>query len=162
MVNLITTAVALTAASITSVAALPKHLHAQPEFRATGNFGPHLPHKTYTTMFGEGNDLMWSAGGESTSPETVATLFASHLAPHSEFIVQSSHTSQLSGVTHVYLRQVVDGIEVVNGDMNINVDRHGQVLSAGNSFAQPVQSKKESSSSWWKVRHRFVWLVCYA
>jgi extracellular elastinolytic metalloproteinase len=37
-------------------------------------------------------------------------------------------------VTHVYARQLIDGLEVSDGDINVNIDRHGRVLSWGNSF----------------------------
>lgn len=37
-------------------------------------------------------------------------------------------------MTHVYARQVLNGLEVSDGDINLNIDRHGRVLSWGNSF----------------------------
>ncbi|PFH49527.1 hypothetical protein AMATHDRAFT_62981 [Amanita thiersii Skay4041] len=48
-------------------------------------------------------------------------------------IRKDSYTDKNTGVTHVYARQVVNGIEVVDGDMNINV-KDGVVLSYGSSF----------------------------
>ena len=51
--------------------------------------------------------------------------------------VASSHKSH-NGVTHVYLQQVVNGLEVVNGVANVNVDSKGDVISVGNSFFKNV------------------------
>jgi extracellular elastinolytic metalloproteinase len=53
--------------------------------------------------------------------------------PEKNFVVrEDSYTDKATGVTHVYVRQLVDGFEVVDGDMNINV-KDGQVLSWGDS-----------------------------
>ncbi|KAG6811423.1 hypothetical protein H0H92_007531 [Tricholoma furcatifolium] len=48
-------------------------------------------------------------------------------------IRKDSYTDVNTGVTHVYVRQVVNGLEVADGDMNINI-KDGMVLSYGNSF----------------------------
>ncbi|KAG5643840.1 hypothetical protein DXG03_009571 [Asterophora parasitica] len=48
-------------------------------------------------------------------------------------IRKDSYTDKNTGVTHVYVRQVVNGLEVADGDMNINI-KDGMVLSYGNSF----------------------------
>ncbi|KAG6844432.1 hypothetical protein H0H87_007034, partial [Tephrocybe sp. NHM501043] len=48
-------------------------------------------------------------------------------------IRKDSYTDANTGVTHVYVRQVVNGLEVADGDMNINI-KDGMVISYGNSF----------------------------
>ncbi|KAJ7280229.1 Fungalysin metallopeptidase-domain-containing protein [Mycena rebaudengoi] len=48
-------------------------------------------------------------------------------------IRKDSYTDSNTGVTHVYVRQIINGLEVADGDMNINV-QDGVVLSYGNSF----------------------------
>ncbi|KAG6887494.1 hypothetical protein C0992_012040 [Termitomyces sp. T32_za158] len=48
-------------------------------------------------------------------------------------IRKDSYTDSSTGVTHVYVRQLVHGLEVANGDMNINI-KDGTVLSYGSSF----------------------------
>jgi extracellular elastinolytic metalloproteinase len=48
-----------------------------------------------------------------------------------------SYTDKNTGVTHVYVRQLVNGLEVTDGDMNINI-KDGMVLSYGNSFFNGV------------------------
>ena len=37
-------------------------------------------------------------------------------------------------MTHIYVRQLINGLEVSDGDISINIDRDGRVLSWGNSF----------------------------
>jgi extracellular elastinolytic metalloproteinase len=37
-------------------------------------------------------------------------------------------------ITHIYARQLINGLEVSDGDINVNIDRDGRVLSWGNSF----------------------------
>jgi hypothetical protein len=44
--------------------------------------------------------------------------------------VRSGH----NGVTHLYLQQTLDGLEVVEGVLNLNVDRDGRVFGVGNHF----------------------------
>ena len=48
--------------------------------------------------------------------------------------VLSETISRKSGVTSLHLRQTIDGIEVYNADMNINVAKNGSVISAHNGF----------------------------
>ncbi|KAG5731727.1 Extracellular elastinolytic metalloproteinase [Termitomyces sp. T112] len=48
-------------------------------------------------------------------------------------IREDSYTDSSTGVTHVYIRQFVNGLEVTNGDMNVNI-KDGVVLSYGTSF----------------------------
>ena len=50
------------------------------------------------------------------------------------FVRNDSYTDWNTGVTHVYIRQVYDGSEVFNADMNVNV-KDGKVLSYGNSVS---------------------------
>lgn len=50
------------------------------------------------------------------------------------FIRKDSYTDTNSGVSHVYVRQVVNGLEVADGNINLNI-RDGKVLSYGNSVS---------------------------
>lgn len=45
-----------------------------------------------------------------------------------------SYTDSRTQITHVYARQLINGFEVGDGDINVNIDRDGRVLSWGNSF----------------------------
>ena len=48
--------------------------------------------------------------------------------------ITSSYTSAHNGVTHVYLRQRYEGIDVYAAEANVNVLRDGSIVSAGSSF----------------------------
>jgi len=47
---------------------------------------------------------------------------------------EQTYTDKSTGVTHVYAKQLLNGLEVSDGDINVNIDAHGRVLSWGNSF----------------------------
>ena len=66
----------------------------------------------------------------------IALQFAKQRQESSEssFVVKNQYKSDFNGMTHVYLKQVWQGVEVVNGDMNINVDEFGRVVSYHSSF----------------------------
>ncbi|KAG8950293.1 Fungalysin/Thermolysin Extracellular metalloproteinase 5 [Tulasnella sp. 419] len=46
---------------------------------------------------------------------------------------EDSYTNDKTGISHIYLKQLVNGLDVSNGDVNINV-YDGAVLSVGDSF----------------------------
>jgi extracellular elastinolytic metalloproteinase len=51
-----------------------------------------------------------------------------------DVIVTDAYTSEHTGVSHVYLRQRYQGIEVYNANINVNVASGGAVLSYGSDF----------------------------
>ena len=51
-----------------------------------------------------------------------------------EWRVSDRYSTAHNGVTHVYFLQRLNGIEVLNGIMNVNVSRTGGVLNVGNRF----------------------------
>ncbi|KAI8844173.1 Fungalysin metallopeptidase-domain-containing protein [Chytridium lagenaria] len=65
-----------------------------------------------------------------------SALAASNIKSDSKHsvIVTDSYTSDHSGITHVYLIQTIDDIEVVNGVANANIDKHGNILSFSSTF----------------------------
>lgn len=107
--------------------------------RKTMGFGPAHPHAVFVTGDTVPTYNFQSLGADSC-PFKVAMQFAreltdTRLAPGSDFYVrEDSYTDKNTGVTHVYLRQTVHGIEVSDGDMNINV-KDGRVLSYGDSVS---------------------------
>lgn len=58
-----------------------------------------------------------------------------------DIVVKDRYVSQNNGVTHLYLRQRLDGIEVFNGDININVMPDGRILNLGNRFVSDLRSR---------------------
>lgn len=108
--------------------------------RKTLSFGPVLPHSIYST---EPRYSLSSLLGEPTEPYDVAQRFVEDLtrdtAVASSFVIRKdSYTDENTGVTHVYVCQYLHGIEVADGDINVNV-KDAVVLSYGNSFHHGVE-----------------------
>ncbi|KAJ3850382.1 Fungalysin metallopeptidase-domain-containing protein [Lentinula lateritia] len=106
--------------------------------RKSLGFGPVLPHAVYHSNPYQivTNGLL--AQSPDTDPFEVARLFIGDiLGPNQDQdsykIRPDSYTDPSTGITHVYVRQYVHGIEVADGNMNINV-KEGKILSYGNSF----------------------------
>ncbi|PSR71357.1 hypothetical protein PHLCEN_2v12769 [Hermanssonia centrifuga] len=99
-------------------------------------FGPELPHAVFST--GDVTPVMSFMSSE-TDPKEVAAQFAAQLtsnarsAGSSFYVRDDSYTDKNSGITHVYIRQLLYGVEVADGDINVNV-KDGRVLSYGDSF----------------------------
>lgn len=51
-----------------------------------------------------------------------------------DIAVTDQYVSEHTGVTHIYLRQRINGIEVVDANININVTADGRVLNMAGSF----------------------------
>ena len=64
----------------------------------------------------------------------------------SDTVIRDEYVSKHNGVTHLYVRQRLNGIEVVNGDININIDGAGRVFSVGNRFVDSLRSKANASN----------------
>jgi len=112
-------------------------------------FGPELAHQEYmvapstsTSSFSSSSSAGSLFAGSASNPAKTATDFVEQHLTSSDYIVKNAYTSKHNGVTHVYLRQKVDGLEVVNGDINVNVDQDGHVISYGNSFYQGAPPSK--------------------
>ncbi|RKP35457.1 Fungalysin metallopeptidase-domain-containing protein [Dimargaris cristalligena] len=73
---------------------------------------------------------------EATSPVDKALKFATETfrLADNQLVVKNSYTSTDTGISHVYLRQMVGGFEIDNADMNINIDQEGKVISYGSTF----------------------------
>lgn len=63
-----------------------------------------------------------------------------------DIVVKDRYTSPEMGVTHLYLRQRLNGIEVFNGDININITSAGQVLNLGNRFVSDLQGSVNTTT----------------
>ncbi|CAE6440229.1 unnamed protein product [Rhizoctonia solani] len=112
--------------------------------RKSLNFGPRHPTARYVT-----EPQVTSTFMASSDPYDVAKSFLSVYTTSDYFIREDSYTDRNTGVTHVYVRQKVDGLEVADGDMNLNI-RDGRVLSYGDSFyrgAAPASTDKRPSTS---------------
>ncbi|KAH7338098.1 Fungalysin metallopeptidase-domain-containing protein [Rhizoctonia solani] len=87
---------------------------------------------------------------DSRDPYETARVFLEQLACPKDgyFIRKDSYTDEATRVSHIYVRQVVDGIEVADGNVNLNI-RNGQVLSYGNSFFEGSPTSSLLASPSW-------------
>ena len=52
-----------------------------------------------------------------------------------------SYQSKNNGISHIFFRQYLQGIEVHNGDIQVNLDRNGNVISLHNQFVTDLLEK---------------------
>ncbi|KAJ1998905.1 hypothetical protein GGI06_006168, partial [Coemansia sp. S85] len=94
-----------------------------------------LPHKR-----------QWSAVGDQIA--TATAYLGTHHAIRSESIaITNAYTDKNSGITHVYARQTINGVPVVNGLANVNINADGLVISASQSFAPLITHTSSSIGS---------------
>ena len=113
------------------------HGHVQPRMRKSLGFGPEIPHAVFNTS--PEQSFQAPAAGKDRPFET-AEAFVNELlrrdgqlSETSSYELRSdSYTDDNTGVTHVYFRQKVNGLEVSDGLINVNV-KDGVVISYGDS-----------------------------
>ncbi|PVF94059.1 hypothetical protein CPB86DRAFT_789438 [Serendipita vermifera] len=103
--------------------------------RKSLSFGPVLPHAQF--VLNPASPSLSAA--TSAEPRQIATHFVNDLTAqyagegHSYFIREDSYTDPSSGVSHFYVRQLIQGVEVADGNINLNI-YNGKVISFGDSF----------------------------
>ena len=119
----------------------------------TPGFGPTPVNTVYSTK-----TIARSGTEFVSSPRDTALAFAKKQfnLKEGDYVVKRAYKTAHSGVTHVYLRQVHQGTEVANGDMNINVDKNGNILSYGSSFLPITRDVLAKSKTWTGANARFV------
>src|ERR1700722_16369952 len=115
--------------------------HTQTARRKSLGFGPILPHAVFRTQpdnpqpvnvySSAANDPFVVAG-----PSGEYLLGDSHSTQNTYVIRDDSYTDKNTGVSHIYIRQIVNGLEVADGDINVNI-KNGAVISHGNSVRMP-------------------------
>lgn len=55
-----------------------------------------------------------------------------------EYEVTDTVFSEVSGATHLYYRQMYQGIPVYNGQLHLNINREGRMISVNNAFARSI------------------------
>jgi subtilisin-like proprotein convertase family protein/uncharacterized protein YrzB (UPF0473 family) len=63
------------------------------------------------------------------------------------FVITEENTSSLSSVRHVYLRQAINGIEVLGTESSIHFAANGTTLKSNNSFVNSLSATVTSSSA---------------
>ncbi len=54
-------------------------------------------------------------------------------------IITDQYTDDHSGITHIYMRQVVNGIEVFNGNASMHLDKSGNIISCYSDFVKDAK-----------------------
>ncbi|HMT07145.1 MAG TPA: M36 family metallopeptidase [Pyrinomonadaceae bacterium] len=60
--------------------------------------------------------------------------------------VSSMYRDEDTGITHIYLRQMVSGLEVLNGDIGIHVTAKGEVIAVGGGFVPGLKAFADTGS----------------
>ena len=111
----------------------------QPRRRKSLGFGPPNPRSTFVSTpekIYEHHMPPWFHA--QVTPYELADIFVHTLlfdylsANFSYERRDDSYTDSNTGVTHVYYRQIINGIPVVDGDINVNI-KDGIMLSFGDS-----------------------------
>jgi extracellular elastinolytic metalloproteinase len=69
------------------------------------------------------------------------------LDDNTQWVITDQTTSSISGVNHIYYRQVVNGYEVYGTESGVHVMTDGTILSANNKFVSNATSKIATSSA---------------
>lgn len=111
------------------------HSHQHLSTRKSLAFGSSHPHATFKTNPAA---QLHQSFAPVTNPFRIAEQYAEQVlkvsrGSESSFAIRDdSYTDSNTGVTHVYLRQIVNGLEVVDGDINLNI-HNGRIISFGDS-----------------------------
>ncbi|KAJ1951230.1 hypothetical protein FBU59_000287 [Linderina macrospora] len=117
---------------------------------AIKTFSPALKNKGPLTIYdhpldvGVGSPVQVSSfaptnnGAESLKSKTsvaITYLVSTYSVPASNLKVTDAYTDTCSGITHVHVCQTIDGVDIINGQANVNIDAQGRVISSSSSFA---------------------------
>ncbi|KUL82811.1 hypothetical protein ZTR_09621 [Talaromyces verruculosus] len=72
----------------------------------------------------------------------LAYLQNSHGIQPENVRVTDAYTNKDTGVSHIYVRQTSDGLDLLNSLTNVNIDDHGRVISSSHAFAPIHELRK--------------------
>ncbi|EJD00359.1 uncharacterized protein FOMMEDRAFT_22193 [Fomitiporia mediterranea MF3/22] len=109
--------------------------------RKSLGFGPDIPHAVFNTS----PEQAFQGLSSLDKPFETADAFVKQLLRRdgqpnemSDYVLrEDSYTDDNTGVTHVYFRQRINGLEVSDGHINVNV-KDGVVISYGDSFYRGI------------------------
>ncbi|KDN36400.1 hypothetical protein RSAG8_10854, partial [Rhizoctonia solani AG-8 WAC10335] len=102
--------------------------------RKSLRFGSRHPTARYVTRPHINSTLQLTFATDA-NPLDVARAFIRSHTESDYYIRNDSYTDKNTGITHVYVRQLFNGLEVADGNINLNI-RDGRILSYGDSFFQ--------------------------
>ena len=99
------------------------------------------------------NGLGFLTAESENPPEAIArsffrdnrAFFGLEPSDTSEILVSAQSISSLTDLSHVYLQQTFEGLDVFGGVANVSLNAAGQVLLVGNSFAPDVAGSLNAS-----------------
>lgn len=111
--------------------------------RKTMGFGPVHPHaKFHTSPVSFAKASVYTSDPYEVARSFVTELLQDQLSPDNEFALRKdSYTDKATGITHVHFRQMVNGLEVADADINVNV-KGGTVISYGDSVSLVAQKRQ--------------------
>ena len=65
----------------------------------------------------------------------------------SDYVITSQHTSNTSGVHHIYYRQQIDGIQIYGAEASVHTSAQGKLIAAHNKFIPDVRARLSGSRS---------------
>ena len=122
---------------------------------------PTLQLPDFPEIFAAGDAIAWDEQKQAGKlPNHTAVILANlrDQEANSYRVRKDSYTDETTGITHVYFRQVVDGVEVADGDINVNI-RDGMVLSYGDSVRSCAALLGVLLSSPSVLQGTFVWFT---
>ena len=63
-----------------------------------------------------------------------------------DMVVQNRYTSKHNGVTHIYFKQQLNGLEVSNSQISINIHNDGRVINMKSSFVANLRAKASAAT----------------
>jgi hypothetical protein len=98
-------------------------------------------------------DVQFLTGPNRGNPSDIAlgyihqnlSSFGLTQSDYAHMIITDQYISQDTGVTHIYMRQTYEGIELYNGNLNINIAADGRVINLGISFVSNLQAAVQSA-----------------
>ena len=64
----------------------------------------------------------------------------------SNYRISDLYSSKHNGITHIYLQQQHEGIDLQNAIININVLSNGEILNIGNRFTKDLANKVNNTA----------------
>ncbi|PKA82304.1 putative secreted protein (Por secretion system target) [Ulvibacter sp. MAR_2010_11] len=90
-----------------------------------------------------------SAQIKETKSATTPTINLEKLVKHpgNDYVVTAEHTSTISGIHHMYLRQAINGLEVFGTESSLHRAANGKLIASHNNFVGDIQSTLVSATA---------------
>src|SRR5690606_11036119 len=64
-----------------------------------------------------------------------------------EIAITDEYVSNTSGTKHIYLRQMVDGLEILGTESSLHLDKNGELVVGHNFFLNSLERRKRGNST---------------